>query len=434
MNNIKLTWQDISGCDTRDIEEKAELMAVGNSGLREMVDSVSYEGNEAFLSLPYDEAIRKEVASVSEELKSASLKYVVLVGIGGSSLGVEAIYGALRGKMAPYKDASPRLVVLDTIDVAFLNDTFTTILSDIKSPEEIAVVLISKSGETMETLFNFGIVHSELVERFGTEIKKRIAVVTNEGSPLWEEGKDFADYRLAIPEKVGGRYSVFSAVGLLPLSLLGIDIEALHLGARKATDEFLNGRSDNDNASLLAAILGEAFDSGKRELCSFFFNGELEALGKWGRQLFAESLGKEGKGFLPTVAVGSTDLHSMFQFYEDGAQGAFTVFVHALTGDSLLTVQESSSVAKIAPNIVGKDANRIMRAILHGVEESYLGSGLLYMEIGLSRIDEETIALFMQMEMIATMLIGQTFAVNAFDQPAVESYKANVRRILSHNS
>jgi glucose-6-phosphate isomerase len=237
-----------------------------------------------------------------------------------------------------------------------------------------------------------------------------------------------------MPAKVGGRYSVLAAVGLLPLLSVGLNVESLRQGARDILDQCLG----KDNvAAKSAAALASNLKAGKHINDNFFFHPELESLGKWYRQLMGESVGKQqdrsGKtvhtGITPTVSHGSTDLHSVGQLYLGGPKDKFTTFV-STTHSSELNVPTERVWPDLVPMITGKSATKIMAAILDGTKVAYGKAKLPYMEVVLDGLDEHSIGSYLQFKMLEMMYLGELLHVNPFDQPNVESYKIETKRLL----
>ena len=233
--------------------------------------------------------------------------------------------------------------------------------------------------------------------------------------------------KIAVPKNVGGRYSVLSAVGLFPLHLAGINIDALHKGADQAVID-CTSKNLSKNYSMLSAIL--TFLHWKKGINihnTFFFNPELESLGKWYRQLMAESIGKKkdlkGKvvrrGITPIVSIGSTDLHSMAQLYFGGPKDKFTNIVYGKRKDNIFI-----------PKIEGKNFKNIMDAIYGGVVAAYKKNNLPFLTIELENISEKTLGYYLQFRMIEMMYLAQLMQVNAFNQPGVEDYKKETRKLL----
>lgn len=402
--------------------------------LRQVVANDGYDAPECSLNLPSDQTILEAVRATINKIRGGDLTHVFVIGIGGSNLGAWAVYDAIRGPLANHRASNhPKLYFLDTISPKLLAAAIEIVKAEQLKPEQILINVVTKSGTTTETIANFEIFRAALTHTMG-DINDRIIITTDEGSKLWQIAATQNLSRLAIPKLVGGRYSIFSASGLLPLALAGINIEQLVAGAVAMRDRCLAAKSP---AQQSAERIFASHRAGAVIHDTFFFNPELEMVGKWYRQLMAESLGKEkdvaGRvvhaGITPTVSIGSTDLHSMAQLYFGGPRQRFTTFVYAPQAE-LAQVPNESQAAELVGGIAGRDAAEIMTAIYRGTVATYRNRHLPYTEIKLAAINEYAIGQFLQLKMIEIMLLAQLLDVNAFGQPNVEEYKAETRRIL----
>ncbi len=395
----------------------------------------AYKTPEHSLRLPLDPSIMLEVRHHAERYFSTQLRYVVVVGIGGSNLGTQAIYDALRTGDYVAALGHPKIIFADTLSTTFLRDTAEIFQTEISYPEEILINLISKSGSTTESIANFELIYAMLVRRFPSIIS-RIVVTTDHGSKLWIAAEKKGMGLLPIPKEVGGRFSVFSAVGLFPLTVSGIDTMQLIEGAR----DVLVSSTQKDNPALrLAESIYLAHRSGASILNFFFFNPVLESLGKWARQLYAESLGKEqdrgGRviraGITPIVSIGSTDLHSMAQLYFGGPRDKMTLFLH-ITERSTLRIPEKGLFTDLAPALKNKSPDAIMKAIYDGTIAAYDTHKFPYGEILLPAISPYALGMFLELHMMTVMYLGEMLHVNTFDQPNVEDYKKVTKHLLEN--
>jgi glucose-6-phosphate isomerase len=228
---------------------------------------------------------------------------------------------------------------------------------------------------------------------------------------------------------------VFTPVGLFPLALVGVDIQELLLGAK----DFLRSNFSGENHSLrLAETIFRAHHDGAKLCNFFFFNPELESVGKWARQLYAESLGKEhdktGKvvhsGLTPIVSIGSTDLHSVGQLYFGGPKDKFTLITY-VKSPSRLVIPKDGLFTSLVPGIGGRSPDEIMQAIYGGTVIAYNNHKLPYGEVMLPDISPYSLGMFLEWQMISVMYLAELFHVDAFDQPNVEDYKKVMRDILN---
>ena len=382
--------------------------------------SGTYDLPESSINLPFDEvqdiALKKAVSA----LASDKLKLIIIVGIGGSSLGSYALYQARYGWADALLTRTPKLLYLDALSPAVFASVTHAIEERVQNPEELLVLVVSKSGTTTETIVNAEALISHLGARFGNpSVIDRVVYLADETSPLAQRAREGKWNLIHTIAAVGGRWSVFTLAHLIPLALAGINTSLLLEGAREGRERGLIADPEENDALTIAALRSvwewRGFDTHNL----FIFAPQCAALGAWWRQLNAESLGKDGKGMLPIVSIGSTDLHSLGQLYFGGAGHIATTFVSVEREPEDLTLPS------------GKSFSTINRAILTGVEESYRNHSLPYAKIVLPEVNERALGAWMQTEMLATMYHAQLLGVSAFDQPNVEEYKIATRAHLT---
>ena len=434
---MQFFYKHSSGVSKKDIDKTAQRLTPYISRLNTVAQTKCYEDYESSINLPFDAAIHDAVLALKQKKTSQKLKYILIIGIGGSNLGAKAIYDALLGSTDVLEpDRFPKLIFADTLDPECANRLRVFLRTRIQNADEILVNAISKSGSTIETIAHTAFIMDIVCKRFPNALE-RLIISTDEGSQLWKEADKKKCSLLEIPQKVGGRFSVLSNAGLFPLACAGIDTSALLDGARKMRAKCLLSNLSENPAALSASIL---FWHYKRGICihdTFLFHPELESLGKWYRQLLGESIGKEqnlqGKiiraGITPTVSIGSTDLHSVGQLYLGGPKDKITTFIFAQSKEEV-KVPKNQQFANLAPDIKEKSFHVIMKAIFDGVKVAYKNTGLPFMKVALSEISPRELGAFMQFKMIETMYLGFLLNVNAFDQPHVEAYKSETKKIL----
>ena len=418
---MEFNYKDSANVSEKDVDEIVESLAEYTKQI-DGVEDGEYFTPESFLRLPYDGRMITKVLDLAKKKKTDNLKYVIVVGIGGSNLGAKAVYDAIYGFTdITDKNRYPKMIFADTNDSDFISSIKNLIKNDISKRDEIMVVVITKSGETTETIANAEVIISSLREKFEVYCD-RIVAITNHPphSKFSYLAEEKGIEKLEIPEHVGGRYSVFSAAGLFPLALVGIDIKKLLDGAGK----------NNKDAVVSAAILYLNLKDGKEINDLFVFHSELESFGKWYKQLIGESLGKnEEMNMLPTVSIGSTDLHSLGQLYLGGPKNRITTFVTS-KDDSTIKIEKNREFTELVPSISGKTLSQIVDAISEGTKKAYSGEDLPFMEVKLKNISEYSIGQFMQFKMREVLYLGKLLNVNVFDQPDVELYKKETKDIL----
>ncbi len=341
--------------------------------------------DEPFARLPRDKQVLRAIEAAAKKVIAPSLRYILLIGVGGSNLGAKALYDALYGAFDALEPARfPKMLFADTIDPDY-NGRLQRFLKHAR-PEELLVIAVSKSGTTMESVENLTRMPADAPTIF----------ITDRGSPWWKEAETRGAPRLEIPKEIGGRFSVFSGAGLFPLRAAGIAIASLRDGAAEVAPA---------DALVSAATLYLQYRNAKNIHDTFFFHPELESLGKWYRQLLAESVGKDGKGITPTISIGTADLHSVGQLSLGGPRDKVTTFVAA-------------------------PASPEMSAMYEGVKKTYRDRGIPFMELLLPDLSPRSLGAYMQFKMYEIAFLAKCMGVNAFDQPDVEAYKNAARALL----
>ena len=436
METLKLFYEDALVPKDRILKTAEEIMPEIEKA--RSIISKGYDDDRAFINLPDDEETLSIVKRTIEEKLSLQPEFLIVIGIGGSNLGTLAVQEAILGKLYNLSASTTKVLYADTVDSALISSIINLVKPTLKRNGNVLLNVISKSGITTETVANFRIL-IDLLRKYKEGYKDHVVVTSDRGSKLWKLAVKEGFTTLEIPRKVGGRYSVFSPVGLFPLGLLGIRIEDLLKGARQMREACVDADLERNPAAIIACIQFNHYQEGKNISDLFFFSSDLESLGKWCRQLMAESLGKEfdrngrkvNVGITPTVSVGSTDLHSVAQLYLGGPYDKFTTFISIENSRSRLLVPLRDDYSDLVPGIDGKSLDEILSAILEGTKEAFRKDKRPFIEISLPDKSESTIGQFMQLKMFETMYLGRLLNVNPFDQPDVEKYKKETRRILA---
>jgi glucose-6-phosphate isomerase len=398
-----------------------------------------YDDDRASLHLLEDTESLKKIKSLINEKRKNTPKYLVVVGIGGSNLGTVAIQEAVLGRLYNHTNPRTKILYADTVDTDSLHTIKTLIEPVLREGGNVLIDGVSKSGSTTETIANFEVL-LETIKRYKKDYQESIIVTTDKDSKFWTLAESQGFSSLEIPLKVGGRYSVFSAVGLFPLGILGIDIDDLLNGATTMMKRCLSSTFETNPAALSAALIYNHYRSGKNIHDLFLFDPDLESLGKWYRQLMGESIGKEFNqknervynGITPTVSIGSTDLHSMAQLYLGGPFDKFTTFIRVDHSRFSEPVPNLSEYDLLVKGIQGRTLQDIMQAILNGVQTAFQKGNRPFVEVILPDKSAHSIGQFMQFKMAEMMFLGALCGVNPFNQPNVEAYKKETRSILEN--
>lgn len=402
--------------------------------LNEIAKDSTYSYPESSIYLPSDYEIVKQILRLVKKKKTRALKYIFLCGIGGSNLGTKALYESWYLLFDNLDGHKPKIIFVDTVNSQQMLHTLS-LVAQVKRVNDFLLIGVTKSGTTTETVTNIEILTNKFSEKFGKRnVYKRMLFITDEGSILWKEGEKKKISLISIPKKVGGRFSVFSAVGLLPLELVDISSDELLARARGMREWCLHSDLNDNPAFASATIIMYHLKKGKNISNTFFFNTELESVGKWYRQLVGESLGKKVnnkgeevyEGITPINSVGSTDLHSVAQLYLGGPKDKITTFVKMSYNDS--PTVPNPQIFSLLKNLEEKSMEEIMDAIYEGTKRAYINEKLPFIEVIIENLYD--VAAFMQFKMIEVMLLGYLLDENTFNQPSVELYKEETKKIL----
>ena len=434
---IEFKYKGTSGLSEEERAKKNEIMEKYRLHLQEVVKDGSMDFLESSINLPFDTTAYDEVESLLLKYKTANLKYIIVVGIGGSNLGTQAVYEALYSELYAHTKTFPKILFADTVDTKKLSDIISIIKNEVKNADEVVLNIISKSGSTTETIANFEVIYGGLKDVI-KDFHKSIVATTGEGSKLWNIAKENNITTLSLPAKVGGRYSVLSTVGLFPLALAGVDVKKLLKGAQDMVHRCVDIVGDENPALCSASIVHVNMENGKVAYNSFFFSSRLKSIGAWWRQLVGESLGKQedndkvqvNTGILPIVSIGSTDLHSVAQLYFGGPKNIFTSIITVVDEVEDRVVPEEEFLGPLVKGIAGKTLSQIMNSIELGVKSAYINEKMPFVEVILPKINEEVIGAYLQFRMIETMYLAYAMNINAFDQPNVETYKKETKVFL----
>jgi glucose-6-phosphate isomerase len=380
-----------------------------------------------FPHLPFQTAVIQSITRFAAEVRG-SYDTVCVVGIGGSALGAWALDCGLRGPhpvQGAFTPEHPRLVILDNVDPSFMSSALASM-----TPDKTLVVVIAKSGGTAETVATFLIVLQWLEEALGDKAAARIIAVTTEGKgDLYTLAKTEEYRTFAIPENVGGRFSVLSPVGLVPAALIGIDIRKLAKGAAQMTH--LCWQEDlNENIALRAALYHWLIWTRKDKpiQVAFPYSNQLWGAAFWFRQLWAESLGKKKNrkgdlinvGQTPVAALGSTDQHSQVQLYIEGPNDKVFSFwaVEKFSKPGKIPVRRLGLAAFDA--LAGQSLAALIDAERRATAAAMVANGRPNCTVTLGRVDEEHLGAFLQMMEFQTAFLGEFLNINAFDQEGVE--------------
>jgi len=435
MSHISYTYQESAGLDTPELITRAESVGEYRGHLEEVLASGDYTTPESSILLPSDESLAEDLRNLIKTLgDTQTFKAVLVLGIGGSSLGSLTLYTIKQGWVDAFSPRRPKLLYLESLSELAVRGVTDFLDREVTRPDELLVCVVSKSGRTVETITQYELLFAYLVQRFGDTalLRSRCVFFSDEDSPLMQYAQSHASPVQTLPPTVGGRFSLFTSSHLLSAQYGGVDINALRRGAVIGRSDSLIASVTENPALMLASVYSGWIEKGLLAHNLFIFSPELVALGNWYRQLFAESLGKNGGGMLPIVSFGSSDLHSIGQHYFGGPRNIATTFVSVAQAPSPQhAVSMTPETGALGENLAGKKLQEIQNALYMGTKESYRAHQLPFTELTLPDTGEESLGACMQMMMISVMYSARMRGISAFDQPDVEGYKELSRKHLA---
>ncbi len=357
---------------------------------------------------------------------------LLVIGIGGSYLGARAVIEALTNSFHNCLNKEQRkypqiLYAGNNLSTAYIND-----LIEYLQDKDFSINVISKSGTTTEPAIAFRIFRNLLEDKYGLkEAQKRIYVTTDKQKGALKQLADEEDYEtFVIPDNVGGRYSVLTPVGLLPIATAGIDIDKLMDGARFAQEKYNDDNLKYNDCYKYAVCRNVLYKAEKNVEIMVGYNPKLHYFIEWWKQLYGESEGKELKGIFPAGAEFTTDLHSLGQYIQEGQRIMFETVLNIKEEDSEIKLNFEEDNLDGLNYLAGKSLDFVNQKAMEGTIEAHVEGGVPNIVIQLDKLDEETIGHLIYFFEKSCAMSGMLLGVNPFNQPGVEKYKTNMFRLL----
>ena len=423
--------------NTKFMASDAEIEAIKPriQNAKKVLTEKTGEGNDflGWIDLPvdYDKEEFARIKKAAEKIQSDSEVFLV-IGIGGSYLGARAAIEALRHGF--YNSVSKE--IRKTPEIYYcgnnLSSTYISQLIEVIGDRDFSVNVISKSGTTTECSVAFRLFKEMLEKKYGREkAAKRIYATTDKARGALKTLADAEGYETyVVPDDVGGRFSVLTAVGLLPIAVSGADIDKLMEGAANAREYCLSKDFDDSDVMKYAAVRNVLYEKGLGMEILGNFEPALHYITEWWKQLYGESEGKDGKGIFPAGVDFTTDLHSLGQFIQEGTKNHFETFINVKNPKLEVVMQEEETNLDGLNYLAGKTVDFINKCAMNGTILAHVDGGVPNIRIDMEGIDELSIGeLFYKFE-FACGVSGYTLGVNPFNQPGVESYKKNMFALL----
>lgn len=398
----------------------------------EVADMTLEEGNGAgndFLgwkNLPfdYDKDEFERIKRAADKIREQS-DYLVTIGIGGSYLGAKAVIESLKN---PYENSKTTVLFSGNSISGVELSQLVSFLKD----KEWSINVISKSGTTTESAISFRILKKELEDKYGKkESIERIYVTTDAKKGALKRLAEQEGYEtFVIPDDVGGRYSVLTAVGLLPIAVAGFDIDDLMKGAGDCLRDAREKKGRENLCLTYAAIRNVLYNKGKNVEILVSYEPSLSYLSEWYKQLFGESEGKDGKGIYPSSAIFSTDLHSMGQYIQDGRRMLFETVLRVNEPSLEIEIPKLEEDLDQLNYISGKTVDEVNQIALQATAMAHVKGGVANIVVDIPKWDEYYLGYLLYFFERSCAVSGYMLAVNPFNQPGVEEYKKNMFTLL----
>lgn len=430
MNNVKLDYSN-SGIKEKEMMTYAKQVVEIHKRLEEEA-----ENEDAFLGwlkLPtnYDKTEFSRIKKAAKRIIKTS-DVLLVIGIGGSYLGARAVIEALThtfsNSLPKEKRKFPQIVYVgNNLNPNYINDVI-----DYIGDKEVSINVISKSGTTTEPAIAFRIFREFLENKYGLEeARKRIYVTTDKEKGALKKLATEEKYEtFVIPDNVGGRYSVLTAVGLLPIATAGLNIDKLMDGARFAQEKYSDENVKYNDCYKYAVLRNMLYEKEKNIELLVTYEPKLHYFLEWWKQLFGESEGKDLKGIYPSSAEFTTDLHSLGQYIQEGRRNLLETVLQIKKPNSNLTIPLDEDDLDGLNYLAGKDLDYVNKKAMEGTIEAHVSGEVPNILIQVDALNEEGIGHLIYFFEKACAMSGNLLGVNPFDQPGVEKYKKNMFRLL----
>ncbi len=386
-----------------------------------------------WLELPtnYDKEEFARIKKAAKKIKKES-DILVVIGIGGSYLGARAIIEALTSSfynMLPNKQRKyPQILYVgNNLSPNYINELIEYI-----GDKDFSVNVISKSGTTTEPAVAFRIFREILENKYGIdEARSRIYATTDKAKGALKTLAQNEGYeQFVVPDNVGGRYSVLTAVGLLPIAVAGIDIDKLMMGAKTAQDRYDDPNLKYNECYQYAVVRNILYKLYKNTEILVNYEPKMHYFTEWWKQLFGESEGKDQKGIFPAGVDFTTDLHSMGQYIQEGRRNLFETVISIKTPNSDITINPDDDNLDGLNYLAGKGLDYVNKKAMEGTIKAHVSGDVPNIVIEMEKLDEENIGELIYFFEKACAMSGNILGVNPFNQPGVEEYKKNMFKLL----
>ena len=426
MANIKLDFKESKLTSEEILEHSGVVEEINEELIEKSEDESEFLG---WLNLPtdYDKKEFSRIKKCAEKIRKDS-DILLVIGIGGSYLGARAVIEALHSSFSQMKDEKPHIIFVgNNLSPDYVNDVI-----EVLQGKDFSINVISKSGTTTEPAIAFRIFREILEGKYGIkEARKRIYVTTDKKKGALKQLADSEGYeQFVIPDDVGGRFSVLTAVGLLPIAASGLNIDKLMEGARIAEDKYSDSSLEYNQCYQYAVVRNLLYERDKSVEMLVSYNPRMHYFIEWWKQLFGESEGKDGKGLFPAGAEFTTDLYSLGQYIQEGRRILFETVIDIENSNTDITINMDEDNLDNLNYLYGKKLSYVNKMAMQGTIKAHSEGNVPNIVIHIDRLDEKTLGELIYFFEKACAMSAELLEVNPFNQPGVEKYKTNMFKLL----
>ena len=430
MDNIKVNFDNVDVTEKNIMKYAEEVEKVHDELHKKANNPKEFLG---WMELPtkYDKKEFEKIKKSAKKIQENS-EILVVIGIGGSYLGARAVIEALTHTFYAYLPKEQRktpqiLYVGNNLNPNYIND-----IIDLIGNRDFSINVISKSGTTTEPAIAFRIFREILENKYGLkEAQKRIYVTTDKKNGALKQLADSEKYTtFVIPDNIGGRYSVLTAVGLLPIATAGIDIDLLMEGAKFACDRYADSNLKYNECYRYAVIRNLLYSNEKNIELLVTYEPKLQYFIEWWKQLYGESEGKDFKGIFPSGATFTTDLHSLGQYIQEGRRNLFETVINIEKVDNDIEINADEDNLDGLNYLAGKKLSFVNKKAMQGTIKAHVDGDVPNILITIDELNSHTIGQLIYFFEKACAVSGMLLGVNPFNQPGVEKYKTNMFKLL----
>ena len=426
MSSIRVDFKNAKISKEKILEHSAVVEEIHQELIDKSQDESEFLG---WLNLPndYDKFEFKRIKKCAEKIRKDS-DILLVIGIGGSYLGARAVIESLHSSFVQMTEEKPKIIFVgNNLNPDYFNDVI-----EILQGKDFSINVISKSGTTTEPAIAFRIFREILEGKYGIkEARKRIYVTTDKKKGALKQLADSELYEsFVIPDDVGGRFSVLTAVGLLPIAVSGIDIDKLMDGARIGADKYSDSSLEYNQCYQYAVVRNLLYEKDKSIEMLVSYNPRMHYFIEWWKQLFGESEGKDGKGLFPAGAEFTTDLHSLGQYIQEGRKILFETVLDIEKTNTDITINMDEDNLDNLNYLYGEQLSYVNKMAMEGTIKAHTEGNVPNIIIHINKLNEETIGELIYFFEKACAMSAELLEVNPFNQPGVEKYKTNMFKLL----